>query len=318
MWDGVELREIRVFLTLAEELHFGRTAERLGITHSRVSQTIRTLEARVGARLFDRTSRRVRLTPMGEQLQRRVAPAYEQLHNAYEEVHELATGVAGTLRLGMYASIAGGPHLIEIITTFETRYPDCKVQVTETGVGPDQFDRLRRDELDLLAMRMPLHNPQLTIGPTLSSEPRVLAVASGHPLAAHPSVSVEDLAGYTTTDITGAPREIMDSFSPPRTPSGRPIRRANLNTIPEAVVRVATGELIHPTVPSFLVTYPHPGLVTIPIRDLPPATTALVWARTNRSSKVEAFARTAADVLQAHVDDLTTDGGPNHNQTAPP
>ena len=53
MWPDLELREIRMFLTLAEELHFGRTAERLGITPSRVSQTIRTLEARLGGRLFE-------------------------------------------------------------------------------------------------------------------------------------------------------------------------------------------------------------------------------------------------------------------------
>jgi DNA-binding transcriptional LysR family regulator len=65
MRPALELREIRAFLTLAEELHFGRTAERLELTPSRVSQTIRTLETRVGGRLFERTSRRVRLTTTG-------------------------------------------------------------------------------------------------------------------------------------------------------------------------------------------------------------------------------------------------------------
>jgi hypothetical protein len=60
MWPAVELREIRAFLTLAEELHFGRAAERLELSSSRLSQTIRTLEAHVGRRLFERTSRRVR------------------------------------------------------------------------------------------------------------------------------------------------------------------------------------------------------------------------------------------------------------------
>ena len=68
MWQTVELREIRVFLTLTEELHFGRTAERLGLTQSRVSQTLRALERSLGDRLVDRTSRRVTLTPAGERL----------------------------------------------------------------------------------------------------------------------------------------------------------------------------------------------------------------------------------------------------------
>jgi len=73
MWTEVELREIRVFLTLTEELHFGRTAERLDITPSYASQLIRALEARVGGRLFDRSSRRVIPTPLAEQLKTRVA-----------------------------------------------------------------------------------------------------------------------------------------------------------------------------------------------------------------------------------------------------
>src|SRR5215207_8768024 len=102
MWSSVGLREIRAFLTLAEELHYGRTAERLGVTPSRVSQTIRLLETRVGGKLFDRTSRRVRLTPLGERLRDDAAPAYEQLRRAYAAAQEIATGVAGTLRLGMY------------------------------------------------------------------------------------------------------------------------------------------------------------------------------------------------------------------------
>ncbi len=297
MCSSLELREIRVFLTLAEELHFGRAAERLGITHPRVSQTIQTLEARIGARLFDRTSRTVRVTPIGDQLRAAIAPAYDQLRRGWEDIHELATAVAGTLRLGTYAYVATGPQLIEVIKVFEERHPGCKVQVTETGVGPAQFDRLRHDELDVIATRMPLNDPELTVGPTLTREARVLVVAADHPLAALPSVSVEDLADYTTTDVAGAPREIMDAFSPPRTPSGRPFRRASLNSIPEAAVRAATGELVHPTVCSFLTSYQYPGLVAVPIRDLPPATTALVWARANRSAKIQAFAGAAADVL---------------------
>jgi DNA-binding transcriptional LysR family regulator len=190
---------------------------------------------------------------------------------------------------------------MQIIKTFETRHPSCKVQLRETGLGPHHFDPLRRGEHDLIAMRMPLERSEFMIGPELSREPRVLVVATDHPLAARGSVSVEDLADYVTTDLPAAPREVMDAFSPPRTPSGRPIRRAHLNSIPEAAVRAATGELVHPTVPSFLAAYRQPGLVAVPIRDLPPATTALVWLYANRSLKVQAFVRAAADVLRSET-----------------
>ncbi len=79
MWSTIELREIRTFIVLSEELHFGRAAERLELTPSRISQVVRTLETRLGGRLFDRTSRRVALTPLGEQLLERAGPVYEQL-----------------------------------------------------------------------------------------------------------------------------------------------------------------------------------------------------------------------------------------------
>ena len=68
MWRDVELRELRIFLMLADELHFGRTAERLGISQPGVSEAVRVLESRLGVKVFDRTSRRVRLTPAGEAL----------------------------------------------------------------------------------------------------------------------------------------------------------------------------------------------------------------------------------------------------------
>src|SRR5580700_9796744 len=82
MWRDVELRELRLFLVLGEELHFGRTAERLGISQPGVSEAVRVLESRLGVKVFDRTSRRVRLTPAGEELKGSLAPAPASLDQA--------------------------------------------------------------------------------------------------------------------------------------------------------------------------------------------------------------------------------------------
>ena len=82
MWQDVELRELRIFLMLADELHFGRTAERLGISQPGVSEAVRILESRLGVKVFDRTSRRVRLTPAGEGLKRDLMPALAALDHA--------------------------------------------------------------------------------------------------------------------------------------------------------------------------------------------------------------------------------------------
>jgi DNA-binding transcriptional LysR family regulator len=299
MWIGLELRELRAFLTLAEELHYGRTAERLGVTPSRVSQTIRLLEARVGGKLFERTSRRVRLTPLGEGLRDGVAPAYEQMRQAYTEAHEIATGVAGNLRIGTYSPIAGGPRLVEIVKTFQTRHPDCRVQLIETAFTRDQLDWLRSAEADLLAMRLPFDHPDVVIGPVLSCEDRVVLVAEDNPLAERESVSYEDLAGHSVPDAPTLPRALMDAFVPPYTPSGQRLKRVDVHTTSEILMRVAAGEVVHPTVRSFLDHLPGPGVKAIPIRDLPPSETALVWLKANRSVKIDAFVRAAADVLGA-------------------
>jgi len=81
----MERRDAEIFLTLAEELHFGRTAERLFVSQARVSQSIKKLERRIGAPLFERTSRHVALTPIGRQLHRDIGPAYRRISGAWPE-----------------------------------------------------------------------------------------------------------------------------------------------------------------------------------------------------------------------------------------
>jgi DNA-binding transcriptional LysR family regulator len=297
MWSNVELREIRTFLVLSEELHFGRAAERLELTPSRISQIMRTLETRIGGRLFDRTSRRVALTPLGEQLLRRAGPICEQLEGALRETCETAAGVAGTLRLGMYTPVNGGPRLTEIIKTFESRHPGCRVLVTDTGFARGQLDWLRGDELDVLAMRLPIDDPDVTIGPILSSEERVVALATNHPLAKRKSLGVDDLADYAIADVRTLPRKMVDAFIPPRTSTGKRLRRIKIRTMGESIMRVALGETVHPTVGSLLDHSPHPGVTSVPMSDMPASKTALVWLSAKRSPKLDAFARAASDVL---------------------
>lgn len=94
----MELRDIEIFLALAEELHFGRTAERLHITPSRVSHVIKKQERRIGAPLFERTSRTVRLTVVGERLYQTLRPAYQRIIDGVEEVSAAVAKVRGTLR----------------------------------------------------------------------------------------------------------------------------------------------------------------------------------------------------------------------------
>jgi DNA-binding transcriptional LysR family regulator len=296
-WPQADLRHVCVFLTLCEELHFGRTAERLGITPSYVSQTIRTLEARVGAKLFVRTSRRVGLTALGERLAADLGPAYEQLQRAFRTASDAANEISGMVRVGSYFGLNLGPYWVRIVGEFERHHPSCRVEFVDTGTQRNYLDRLRVGDVDMLAARLPLEQPDIAIGPILSHERRLLMVASHDPLASRDAVSVEDFADRLIDYPPDFPREMVDAFVPAASPSGRRLRRIPTTTVEEVRLRVARGEMVHATVQSLVDHWGHPSTTFVPITDLPPSQTALVWLTANRSAKIDAFIRAAADVL---------------------
>lgn len=301
MWEQIELREVRVFLILAEELHFARTAERLGLTQSRVSQVLRDLERKLGGQVLSRTSRRVALTPIGEQLRARAQPLYSELSAVLQQIETANRGLAGELRLALLIANTGGPYLTEIIKTFEQRYPATEVIVSEMS-WPDPIAPLRQGEVDVLATRLPIKQPDIVVGPVLIREPRVLLVAHDHPLAAREHVSIEDIADYEVGPITDTPKELIDAVVPRRTPSGRPIRRIarRPRSAREVAELVARGRIVQPAVPSFTTYYGQPGMVQIPIIDMPPMASGLVWLRRATNPRLRAFIRVAREVVAAH------------------
>src|ERR1700754_2831160 len=117
----LERHELDAFVTLAEELHFGRTAQRLRVSTTRVSQTISKRERRVGVPLFNRTSRRVELTAVGRDLYDDVRPAWAQIGAAFQRAVEAGRGVFGTLNVG-FVGAAGGQLVLQIAELFQTRH----------------------------------------------------------------------------------------------------------------------------------------------------------------------------------------------------
>lgn len=149
----------------------------------------------------------------------------------------------------------------------------------------------------MVACRLPVTAPEFTVGPVLHRDPRVLLVGRDHPLAQRDTIIYDDLADYPVTDVPAFNREMMDAFVPPVTPSGVRLRRVHRRSFEETVMRVAGGEQVHPTTTGFAEYYRDPRITAVPFCDLPPSEAALVWRNTDRSPKVEAFARAAADVL---------------------
>jgi DNA-binding transcriptional LysR family regulator len=296
--DHLELRHLRAFLIVAEELHFGRAADRLRVSPSRVSQLVRALETVIGAALFERTSRRVALTPIGERLRARVLPACNALQEAVDGLREHADGVTGDLRLGVVLATNGGPHLPDIIGLFEARHPACRVVVSEIA-WTDPLGPLRCGDVDLTAIRFPLRQPDLVVGPVLTTDERALAVADDHELARRSSVCVEDLADYQVAVPNGSvPQELIDALIPRTTPSGRPIpRRVVSGGSVQTLAMVARGEIVHATVASLPDYMSYPGITYIPFVDLPPCDAGLVWRASNETPAIRAFAAVAAEVV---------------------
>lgn len=300
MWSTVELREIRVFLTLAEELHFGRTGERLQLTQSRVSQIIRELETKVGRKLLHRTSRRVELTEFGGRFRDELGEAYEQLVRVLQRAQPDRRRLSGPLGIGLFSDPAASL-IPRIARAFERAFPESTVQAAEVPLE-DPFRPLRTGEVDLVASWLPHGQPGLVVGPVLSCEPRVLAVSSEHPLSGRSHVSIEDVADYRVMRFETLPREFNEEWIPSTTPNGRLIQaqpfsdpslgdRGRMTN--ELVYQIATGRVVHPTVPSFANMFGHPDIAYVPISDMRPLCSALVWLRENCDERVREFARIA-------------------------
>ncbi|GII58261.1 LysR family transcriptional regulator [Planotetraspora thailandica] len=291
----MELRDIEIFLTLAEELHFGRTAERLHVSQARVSQSIKRQERRIGATLFERTSRTVLLTPVGRRLREDLQRGYELIQAGIAAATAAGRGLSGTVRLGLMGAL--GPQMRGVIEAFRARHPDCDVRTLEFHFG-DPFGALRGGRVDLQLLWLPVREPDLTVGPVVLTEGRLLAVPAGHPLAGRASACLDDLADQVVFGPgRGLPPYWEEAMVPLRTPGGRPVPRGPaVRTFPEALALVAAGQGVTVLNEHVARHHRHPGVVCLPIHDAPPTEWALVWRTTGESAHVRAFAQTVRQV----------------------
>ncbi|RBQ16191.1 LysR family transcriptional regulator [Spongiactinospora rosea] len=286
----VHVQQIECLLVLAEELHFGRTAERLGYSQSRVSQLIAAIERRVGVRLVDRTSRRVTLTRFGAQFVAEVRPAYESLTTAFAQARDRAQrGALRRLRIGFHGS------LYEEITESFRRLradQDVTIALTEIPLG-SPFSGVLDGLLDAAIIELPVREPALTVGFRFPPQDHLLAVAASHPLATRTRVHAEDLATLDVLRPSGdAPTYWLDARVPRTTPSGAPIPSStHITTVQEGLALVATGDhtmlVCHPLATRTTRTDVH----YLPIDGLPePSQLALIWPTTHTTPQLTTLA----------------------------
>ncbi|MEK2491198.1 LysR family transcriptional regulator [Kitasatospora purpeofusca] len=284
----MERRDIEIFLTLAEELHFGRTAERLGVSGARVSQTVKQLERRFGVELFRRTSRQVALTPVGSALRDDVRAGHQRIQEGIAKAVAAGRGFTGVLRVG-FSSPLVGEAVMAAAAVFRTHHPECEVRIREVHLS-DAFGALRAGELDLQITEFPVDEPDLAAGPALLRDERMLAVSAGHPFAGRDHVTVEDLARDTVLVPADAPAYLLDALVPPTTPTGRPVQRTHtLTSRQELLTLVGAGAGTAIVGGQAVRHHSRPDIVYIPIADLPPIVYGPVWSAAALTTRVRAF-----------------------------
>lgn len=189
---NIELRHLRYFIAVAEELHFGRAAQRLNISQPPLSQQIQQLEQETGARLFSRTNRSVQLTAAGAQLLPDARAILQQVDQAAERAARLHRGETGELRIGFTSSAPFIAQVSDALYHFRLRWPDVHIQMQEINTR-QQLAPLHEGRLDLGIMRnTPL--PGDLCHQLLRREPLCAVMHRAHPLAEAGQISVRALA----------------------------------------------------------------------------------------------------------------------------
>ena len=194
----LSLHQLRGFLAVAEEQHFGRAAARLSMTQPPLSRQVQALEAALGVSLFDRTGRGVRLTAAGAVFAEHCRRVLALIDVAPVAAQRAAEGQIGTLRLA-FTAIGAYAVLADFLAVVNERIPAVSVELTEL-VSPEQFDALGNLEIDLGLVRPPI--PEQFESVLVHSEDLVLAVPAAHPLAGHDQPVAladvtEDYIGYS-------------------------------------------------------------------------------------------------------------------------
>ncbi|MEU8638896.1 LysR substrate-binding domain-containing protein [Amycolatopsis sp. NPDC048633] len=275
----VDLRKLRYFVAVAEELHFGRAAARLHIAQPVLSRQIRALEGELRAQLFVRDKRSTSLTEAGRQLLEDARPL---LASASAMRRRVATAARGTFTVAFMPGIT----VTDAVRALSSRHPDVSVELLRT-TWDDQTEVLHDGRADVSVVRLPVDRRGLSLRP-LFSEPRVAVLRSDHRLAGKESVLVGDLAGeHLLNDPDAVPEwrdvavELRDGTAP---------RRRGFRSVEEKLEHVAAGRGIAVIPRSTSEYYTRPDVVHVPVEDLPPNEVCLAWVAARRSPLISSFA----------------------------
>lgn len=293
----VDLRKLRYFVAVAEELHFGRAAARLHIAQPVLSRQIRALEGELRAGLFVRDKRSTELTAAGRQLLEDARPL---LASADALRRRVATAARGTSAFTV--AFMPGITVTGAVRELSARHPGLTVELLRT-TWDDQTEVLHDGRADVGVVRLPVDRRGLSVRP-LFREPRVAVLPAGHRLAGKESLRVGDLADeHLLNDPDAVPewRDIAVELREGTRPARRPVRN-----VEEKLEHVAVGRGVAIVPRSTSEYYTRPDVALVPVEDLPPNEVCLAWVSGRRSRVIFEFADIFADLTST---DLTSTEG---------
>ena len=264
----MELRHLRCFIAVAEELHFSRAAERLHMEQSPLSRAIKDLEYDLDVRLLDRTTRSTHLTWAGQVFLAGVQRVLSTLEQAQADAKAAAAGFRGTLRIALSDGIAL-PLLASVLARCRAEDPDVEIRLFEVPLA-QQLKGLRSDLYDVGFAHMPEMGDGI-VAQRAWSDPMVIAVPPLHPLLAHKHIPIEELIRYPLVlchpeNCEGRYRQIEKIL---RTVDARPIVADHVSTFDLMMTLVAAGYGLSFVNESHMTACRHPDVVTRPLAGRP-------------------------------------------------
>ncbi len=274
----MEIRHLRCFLAVAEELHFGRAAERLHIEQSPLSRAIRELEEDLGARLFERNTRGTRLTRAGRAFTEHASRVLTALTQARDSVRAVSAGYQGQLRVALSDSISQA-HLTALLSRSREEEPDTEIRLYEVPLS----QQIRGLEADLYDAGL---SQSSEVGETLLAlpvwnDPMVVAVPSRHPLLAHKTLPLDEVLRYPLVlcdpeVCEGCSRQVARVL---RATDREPIVAEQVASHDLMVTLIAAGYGLGFSTEAHVSTCGHPEIVTRPLAGRTPVLTTYLLRR---------------------------------------
>jgi DNA-binding transcriptional LysR family regulator len=277
----VEIRQLQYFVAVAQTRHFGRAAERLHMAQSPLSQAIRQLEAQLGATLFDRTTRRVELTPAGEALLLDAERILGSIEAAQTRVRLVGAGRTGLLRVGA-TGLAAYRQLPQLARIATRELPGLELRFEPDLLTPAQEQALEEDRIDLAVLRPPLRRAGLA-SRLVARERLVVAVPQSHRLAGDEPVRLAELRDEDFV-VYGVPDSVVDgAVTQACLSAGFLPRRVHAAAQTSILLTLVAAGLGVAVLPEAALALRVQGVQLIPVADEVSIDLAIAWRREDPS-----------------------------------